>query len=444
MKIGQVGGHVHNVALRFDLQSAVPRGAEVQAGTLQLHYTGGENANQVTVWAQPVSEEWTDAASWNRKDGTDRWSEPGGDFDHPNETFEYNDGINATAGTRSWHSFAATREWVSGKRANHGILLRAANTGNGGWFVSSNDTANPAKWPVFEVRYSERLGEARARHFERQQLSDRISLGVNVSNGNLMVRQTDFSMPGGLGPGVAVSRTYNSLDPESGSFGPGWKLDAGHDVRLVPKAGERWIALLDRTGAQFAYERRWQDGTYQTPAGRNDTLTRNADHPWTLTEHKSQTKQHFAAFSDGGRLLSVEDRNGRKVTMDYGTGSVLRSISDSNNNATLNDADDVRFTFASATQLGQMTDPAGRVYGYGYDTTGRLASYTDPQNGTSFKTLYEYNGPDGKLSKITTPQGNRTVIEYFPAGHEHAGRVKAVTRVTNTTTMTGPTPTFSY
>ena len=90
-----------------------------------------------------------------------------------------------------------------------------------------------------------------------------------------------------------------------------------------------------------------------------------------------------------------------------------------------------------------MTDPSGRIYTYGY-TGGKLTSYTDPQNGTSFKTLYEYNGPNGALSKITTPQGNITTIGYFPVGNEYAGKVKTVTRVTDAATMTGPTTTFEY
>jgi hypothetical protein len=47
---------------------------------------------------------------------------------------------------------------------------------------------------------------------------------VNVTNGNMFVRQTDYSVPG-IGEPLALSRSYNSMIQESGIFGFGWVSD---------------------------------------------------------------------------------------------------------------------------------------------------------------------------------------------------------------------------
>lgn len=438
MKVGMVGGHDHTIVMRFPL-SGIPRGADVAGATLVGTMSSDQNTStDQTVELRPLTEPFTAAASWNRTDGTDRWSEPGGEGDATSRA-EFPGGT--SNGEQYWTMLKLVREWVSGKRANHGLVLSVPSGSDGAWIDSAESTANK---PYLNVQYKERFGDRRGWVHERQQLTDSISMGVNVGSGNLMVQQKDFSMPGGLGPGVSVSRTYNSLEDDAGSLGE-WTLDTAPDFQLGQFAGGKYMRLRFPSGAKGVYDRDPQTGKYTTPAGFNNTLEKDvpAAGKWQLTDHSSQTKYRFENYTKSGRLYEIEDRNGRKLTFVYNaTTNRLERIEDSNNDAAVT-TDDVRFTWASSTQLSQMTDPAGRTYGYGY-TGAYLTSYTDPQNGASFKTLYEYNGPGSKLSKITTPQGNMTTIAYYPTGHEHAGRVNTVTRVTDTTAMTGPTTTFEY
>jgi RHS repeat-associated protein len=440
MKVGIVGGHDHRIVMRFPL-NGIPRGVDVGGATLVAYQT---NETSSTPWRnyalEPLTEPFTSAASWNRNDGTDRWSEPGGEVDAAGKA-EFPGGIGGITGNNYNTMMKMVREWVSGKRPNHGMVISVPTGGNGAWLDSSESTANK---PYLNVVYKDRIGDRRGWVHESQQITDRMSLGVNVGSGNLMVRQTDFSMPGGLGPAVSVSRTYNSLDDSNDSLGQ-WQLDTGPDFWLEQNAGGAYMRLIYPSGAKGIYDKDPLSGEYITPPGFNNTLKKDqpASGKWELTDHASQTKFRFENHTKDGRLYEIEDRNGRKLTFVYdATTNRLARIEDSNND-TATTSDDVRFTFASATQLTQMTDPAGRTYTYGY-TGSLLTSYTDPQNGASFKTLYEYNGPDSKLSKITTPQGNVTKIDYHPTGHEYEGKVKTVTRVTDTATMTGPTTTFEY
>jgi RHS repeat-associated protein len=438
MKVGMVGGHDHTIVMRFPL-SGIPRGAEVAGATVVATATGDQNTSVDTqVELRPLTEPFTTAASWNRNNGTDRWSDPGGEGDASSRA-EFPGWT--TGGQQYWTMLKLVREWVSGKRANHGLVLSVPTGSDGVWLDSAESTANK---PYLAVQYKERFGDRRGWVHERQQLSDRISMGVNVGSGNLMVQQKDFSMPGGLGPAVSVSRTYNSLEDDAGGLGE-WTLDTAPDIELVQFAGGNFMRLRYPSGAKGVYDKDPQTGKYKTPPGFNNTIEKDvpATGKWQLTDHGSQTKYRFENYTKSGRLYEIEDRNGRKLTFVYNaTTNRLERIEDSNNDAAVT-TDDVRFTWASSSQLSQMTDPAGRTYGYGY-TGALLTSYTDPQNGASFKTLYEYNGPGSKLSKITTPQGNVTTIAYYPTGHEHAGRVNTVTRVTDTVAMTGPTTTFEY
>ena len=436
MKLGRIGGVDHNVIMRFPL-TAIPRGAEVKGATLVAMVSQDQTGTYTKVSAEPLTQEWSAAATWKRNDGADRWSEPGGESDA--DAAAEHPGYLGANGENYWTMFKMVREWASGKRPNHGVVLRVPDADNGAYLNSVEHASNK---PYLNVTYRERAGMKRGWVAERQQISDRISLGVNVGSGNLQVSQTDFSMPGGLGPDVSVGRTYNSMDDELGSFGK-WSMDTGKDFKIVQVAGRAFMIVHFPGGATASYERQ-SDGTYKTPAGYNNTLVFNqpAAGEFTLTDHASQTKYIFADNANFGRIKKITDRNDRSLTFEYSTtDGYLDGIESAHTNLSDN-TDETRFT-RSGQKVTQMTDPAGRTYAYAY-TGDNLISYQDPQNGASFKTLYEYNGPNGTLSKITTPQGNVATVSYFPSGHEHFGRVKTVTRVTDTVNQTGPTTSFEY
>lgn len=443
--VGRTGTTDWQAVLRFDgVGAAVPRGAEVHGGTMIVHQTGAENANYVYLAARALTEPFTTAASWNSNDGTHRWSEPGGEADtSPDAASEFPAYMSngEAPGIRFFPLFKVIRGWASGKRANHGVLLTAASLTNGVRYASTNH-ADPALRPYLEVTYSRRIGDRRGYVHERQRLSDRISLGVNLASGNLNVSQSDFTMPGGLGPAVAATRSYNSMEQFSSAFGFRWKLNTGPDFRIWQQNGGQLVMVKYPGGAHAPYIRKSAGNEYATPPGYDNKLTRNdTTGTYELTDNKSQTRYQFGDYTVEGRLNKLIDRNGRELNFVYNTANELIRVDDSNNDASLT-TDDLRFASTSG-RITTMTEPGGRAHAYGY-TGMYLTSYTDPQNGASFKTLYEYGGADAQMTKITTPQGNVTTIDYYPEGHEDAHKVKSITRVTDTATMTGPRTEFAY
>jgi RHS repeat-associated protein len=432
-------GAEHQSAVKFDL-SAIPGNAEVVYASLELYKQSQENETWTQLQALPASEAWTGAASWNRADGTDRWGEPGGEVDDAAPA-DYSDWIGGSQSTGlTWfyvHNIVS--EWVKGERPNHGFIVRR-RPGSAENYATFGATEASSGDPYLYVRYMPRIGQRRGYKLETQRLSDRIRLSVNAANGNLLVEHSDFSMPGGLGPDVSIGRAYNSLRGEAGALGDGWNLSTGHDVKF-PVTGFAGGVYKGPSGTWMLYEdtnpATSQPEGFVTPAGADNVASKNADATYTITENASQAKQHFDA---DGRLTAIEDRNGRKVTVAYTPGEYkVATVADAQGDTVTFD-----YTGGGPTKLTKFTDPAGRQHAFGYDANNRLASASDPQNGSANPTRYEYNGPGAMLSKITTPGGRVTTIGYYPDGHDDARKVKTVTRVTDTAAMTGPTWTYEY
>ncbi len=431
---GTTATHKHTAVLRFPaLNAAIPRDVDVTWAAMKL-VPRAAPASSLVLEARPLVQAWTGQASWNYADSDSRWVEPGGEPDPSGERAEEDAGLGPSSTIAAWPLRKMVRDWVAGRRANHGVLVTSPSGGFVEFYpADGNASTQGANEPRLEVEYTPRKGERRGWGFERMQLSDRISLAVNVASGNLLVRHSDFSMPGGLGPEIAVGRSYNSLNTASGRLGQGWTLDTGHDVRL-----ENWGSahIYDGpSGVRVSYE--WDGTKVNTPAGFDTKMTQDANGDRLITDNRSQTKQRF---NGAGQLLAVEDRNGRKITFDYASGGSSRVT------AIKNHAGAAKATFAydAGEKLDSFTDAAGRLYDYGYDANGKLSSYADPQNGSANPTRYEYNNACGKLSKITTPGGRITTIDYYPPADARECKVKSVTRVTNTSALTGPTWQFDY
>ncbi len=443
LRVANVGGGEQRALLRFDLDGVMARPVDIEHTMLKLPVKA-RGATSPRLGAYPLRERFTGAASWNRPNGTERWADAGGEVD---ERDHWSAGwVTATAGgTHVVNVRKAVQEWVADKRSNHGVALKVIE-GSGEVTFNSSELSSAAPSPghdgepYIDIRYQPRVGEKRAWKFESWQLSDRIAMKVNAATGNLLVRQTDFSMPGGLGPGVTVARSYNSQDRDERAFGRGWGLDGGHDEHVFAW-GNEFATWRAPSGAQFTFDGTPdQAGSFITPPGLDMTLRRDDDAAATkrfvLTEHGSQLKRFF----DGdGRLTAYEDRNGRATSVAYSSTSAdaaVASVADGQ-------GDQVTFQSTSSKRMTSFSDPAGRTSSFAYNADGKLASFADAENGTANRTLYEY-GECNQLTKLTTPGGRVTVVDYFDEGHAEACKVRTVTRVTNAAAMTGPTWTFEY
>lgn len=103
-----------------------------------------------------------------------------------------------------------------------------------------------------------RTGDYPQAAFSEQRLTDRSSLAVNVSNGNLLIRDADLGIAG-TGLDLEIDRLYNGLSDSAGSLGQGWSMGTGDDVRIRVEA-DGSVSFHDPTGALLSFQRR-SDGS---------------------------------------------------------------------------------------------------------------------------------------------------------------------------------------
>lgn len=150
---------------------------------------------------------------------------------------------------------------------------------------------------------------------------------VDPGIGNYTTTDTDATVTT-AGPGLTVTRTYNSRDPRSdNAFGAGWTTR--YDMRLVADGdGTGNIVATLPSGRQVRFGKN-PDGSYAPPYGSFSTLTTVTGGGWKLTD-KDQTTYVFDA---DGRLTEVTDYRGRKQTLAYDTSGALTTVTDTGGRA---------------------------------------------------------------------------------------------------------------
>ncbi len=220
---------------------------------------------------------------------------------------------------------------------------------------------------------------------------------INLTTGNFYHLHQDLYIPG-KGEPINFTRAYNSRDSYQGPLGYGWTHS--YNVFLEPEA-DGDIRERDEDGTLIIFSKN-PDGSYSSPAGNHDHLTRNPDGTFTLRK-KHGTVYRFNAAR---KLASIVDSNDNQTILTY-TGNKFTAITDaSGRTATLQ--------YDGSGRIIRLTDPLGRATAYAYDTVNNLIFATDPIGG---RTEYSYSEPryvedDHNLSQITDARGNHILVEY--------------------------------
>jgi RHS repeat-associated protein len=206
---------------------------------------------------------------------------------------------------------------------------------------------------------------------------------VSVVTGNVYDSHEDLHLKG-VGLDLAVSRFYNSQDDTPGvtrPFGPGWtwtynsSLSATSDGSVVtqePQGARRYFA---NNG----------DGSYASPPGDRDVLTKNTDGTYTLTRPSGVAWNYNAS----GQLASVKDLNANTISFSYTSGR-LHTLTDTQGRVTT-------LTYDDAGRITLIEDSTGRQLHYAYDSsTGDLLTETDP---TGAVTTYTYDSAHRMLTR---------------------------------------------
>ena len=346
------------------------------------------------------------------------------------------------AGTANLDITALAQGWLDGSTPVPSVILSPyATAGSEALFYKQ---ASGANGPSLLLYWMPRLGEPRGATVESTPLTDRMSLGVNVANGNLMVQNNDLHIAGN-GIDETVDRTWNSLDPgfDVGNYGLGWSSNAGGNLPRLFAYTSDGLTLEGPDGSMTFWPNDPSNaGNYLQPAGIDASLCSTtlascsskliSGATYALTLRSGERWE----FNGSGFRVADIDPNGNQITYTRNGQQQLTSLTDTQGRQT---------TFApNGAGFGQVTgmqDVAGaRSTSYTYGTNSVLNTYVDAAGKTTTYgwgtgTQYVTN----LLTQITDPDGEVTKLAY-----DAIGRVTSFTRVTNNTTGAGDTTTYTY
>lgn len=237
---------------------------------------------------------------------------------------------------------------------------------------------------------------------------------VNCTSGDFSETFTDVSVPG-RGPGLDLTRTYNSLSASTeGLFGYGWR--SAYEANLVVN-GDGSVTVTEADGSQVTATPNGLGG-YAPPTWADARLTQNGDGSWTFVSRQTTTY----TFNSAGQLTAISDPNGYSTQLAYNSSGQLSTVTDSANRT-------ISFSYGSNGLVSQVQDPTGQLTQYGYDAAGNLTSVTDAAN-REYQFGYDSNH---LLQTVTDPNQGVTTNVYDGSG-----------RVTRQTDPAGLITHFAY
>jgi RHS repeat-associated protein len=428
--VGGTGAGTYRSVFRFST-SAVPANAQVITASLGVYASGYATGTPMTIDAYQLGSDFNyQEVTWNsRKTGT-AWGTAGGDLAGGQARSLLN--------TTGWNFFAIpalVQSWVDGSAANNGVLLKTPSEPDANLVAfTGKDFAGGAYAPYLQIQYTPRLGRPRGTSFDDTQLSDRMSMGVNLANGNLVIQNTDLSVSG-TGLNQTIQRTYNSESGFFDEFGKGWSSSTGRHPRLINNGN----ALVYNDGDGGFYPYNVPPGTTDlvVPPGIDKTLCVSPVAPCSVPGtvpggavliSRDGTRQLFDA---GGNQISVTDRNGNALSTTFGGLAVRPTLFTDTHGRTITPG------YNASNEIISLTDnayPGGRATSYTL-TSDYLVGYTDAEG---HATTYGYDA-SLNLVQITDPAGHITKFTY-----DAQGRIHTVLQVTNTGAGTGDTTTYDY
>lgn len=267
---------------------------------------------------------------------------------------------------------------------------------------------------------------------------------INLLNGNTWITQHDYSLPG-LGGGIALDRTWNSLWPKarnslplSGMFGDSWRstyeeyvLVSGNFATYYTATGDNW---------SFIYSSASQAYIVFNPPDQHATIAFNSTtNQYLLTLKSGDTR----VFSGAGNLVSLLDRNNNTTTLTYDTSNRITQVKDAaNRTVTFNygnpsfpnlvtTAQDATGTIATYTYLSSLlsnvTYPDGSQFNFTYGTNNLILSVTDAQS-----RVIESHTYDSNRRGLTSSRANG--VDSVTVSYPAEGTTTVTDSASNTTT----------
>ncbi len=138
--------------IKFDIKNYISDDAEIVKAYLQLYYIASTWNNKKEIGLYKVTHYWTEGtntsggkavngASWNTYNGTNNWSEPGGNYENsPIATSVLSNNVNSWI---TWDLPASlVQEWINTPEQNYGLYLKYTSVSeqNAKAFASSDNS----------------------------------------------------------------------------------------------------------------------------------------------------------------------------------------------------------------------------------------------------------------------------------------------------------------
>jgi RHS repeat-associated protein len=219
---------------------------------------------------------------------------------------------------------------------------------------------------------------------------------INCATGNLIETQTDIDI-GGRGPGLKVTRSYNSqiaaAAGSAGAWGYGWTGPYSARLAIDEKAKTATVHHDNGSGVIFYLA----ESKYSPAPWTQSTLAKEGEtYLYTLPD------QTVLSFDKNGKLTAETDRNGNSIALSYDEKGRLKAATD--------DAErELKFAYTAEDQVKTITDPMGNVVEYTYES-GKLDTVTLPDDEEP-RWEFGYNA-SREMTSLTDGRGNTTTNKY--------------------------------
>ncbi|MFE3185527.1 LamG-like jellyroll fold domain-containing protein [Streptomyces violascens] len=275
------------------------------------------------------------------------------------------------------------------------------------WTVSNSDTLASSAWSnpsSFSTTVPQPLITS---HLGAAAQADGKSFSPQV--GDYTTQATDASVSV-VGPKLAITRSYNSLDPRTATlFGAGWSTP--YDVFATPdNDGSGAVVVTQADGHTVRFGLNSDNTTFTPPQGTYATFTVNTGGGYTLTD-KSATVYTFGQQVTGSwKLTKATDRDGRSETLAYNADGTLATVTNTASNRTLH------FTWSASHVTQVATDPAtsgatAAVWSYSY-SGDQLTKVCPPTSATAC-TTYSYTSGSNSGSHYRSAVTDANPASYW-------------------------------
>ena len=212
---------------------------------------------------------------------------------------------------------------------------------------------------------------------------------THAGTGNKYQPEVDYESATG---GLAFRRYYNSYDDGKASLGIGWRSNYDRRIIVMTTAVGIPSVMVDReTGSSLVFS--FWGGTWHTSKDVNDRLTQLTDVPggW---QYFAAAREETETYDTSGRLIGIQTRAGLITTLSYS--GAATPVTTAPRPGLLTRVTDpygrqLNLTWNGQERIAGFSDPDGKLYAFGYDAIGNLASVTYPGDASvNLTRLYHY------------------------------------------------------